>query len=117
MVSERLDRALDHESESEAVIAVEHFTIALVRLPDTTLELRSVNELVPNRVYGLDPTSSRVGLQLVELELVELPTQKASVTVLVEDIVVPILGDVLLKEAEAVTVNGPHEHGPEAVEE
>src|SRR6266571_1645656 len=116
-VCERLDRALDHESEREAVVAVEHCTIALVRLPDTTLELSSVNELIPNRVYGLDPTSSGVGLQLVELELVELPTQEAGVAVFIEHIVVPILRDVLLKKAETITVDGPHKHGPESVEE
>jgi hypothetical protein len=57
------------------------------------------------------------GPELAQAERAVLAREQAGVAVLVEDVVAAEARDVVLEEAEAVGMNGPHEHRPEAIPE
>jgi len=102
------------------MVPVEHSPVSIVDLAyRRTGECCPVNELIPDYVDGPHPVANRTPVlspKLMQTEVPVLTTQNAGMPMFVEDVVVAVMRDVILKQAETVGVDGPHEHGAKSIE-
>jgi hypothetical protein len=115
---QRSDRLRDDLAVGEETIPVQHFEVAFEALAERCpFKISRVYQLVPDDVDILDELRDGLFAEFEKTQVRELAIQEAGVPVLVEDIVIAILGNVVLQQAEAIGMDGADEQRPEAVEE